>query len=67
MKKILLAAMAVVMMSACSGERGYINYRGLTMGMPAKQMVDSIQQKLPNLWLDTTKYEDRYVLADSSS
>ena len=55
----------VAALSSCSGERGYINYRGLTMGMPAKQMVDSIQQKLPNLWLDTTKYEDRYVLADT--
>ena len=65
MKKIMLAAMAVVLMCACSGERGYINYRGMTMGMSAKLMVDSIQQKLPNLWLDTTKYEDRYVLADT--
>ena len=65
MKKIMLAAMAVVMMCACSGERGYIDYRGMSMGMSAKQMVDSLQQKLPNLWLDTTKYEDRYVLADT--
>ena len=65
MKKILLAAMAVLLMCACSGEREYLNYRGLSMGMSAKQMADSIQQKLPNLWLDTTKYEDRYVLADT--
>ena len=59
MKKILFALFAVVAMYACSGERGYINYRGLSMGMSAKLMVDSIQQKLPNLWLETTKYEDR--------
>ena len=65
MKKILLAFVVVVAMCACSGERDYINYRGLSMGMSAKQMVDSIQQKVPNLWLDTTKYEDRYVLADT--
>jgi len=52
-------------LTSCSGERGYIDYRGVSMGSPAKQMVDSIQQKLPHLWLDTTKYEDRYVLADT--
>ena len=55
----------IAALTSCSGERGYIDYRGLTMGMSARQMVDSIQQKLPNLWLDTTKYEDRYVLADT--
>ena len=65
MKKILFAAMAIVMMCACSGERGYIDYRGLSMGMKASQMLDSIQQKVPNLWLDTTNYADRYVLADT--
>ena len=50
---------------ACSGERGYIDYRGLSMGLPAKQMVDSLLQKMPNLWLDTTKFDDRYVMADT--
>ena len=65
MKKNLLAVVAVIAMCACSGERGYIDYRGLSMGMPAKQMVDSLLQKMPNLWLDTTKFEDRYVLADT--
>ena len=48
---------------ACSGEREYINYHGLSMGMSAKAMVDSLQQR--GLALDTTKYEDRYVLADT--
>ena len=66
MKKMLLAAAAaVVMMCACSGERGYINYRGMSMGLPASKVVDSLQMKVPNLWLDTTKYEDHYVLADT--
>ena len=55
----------IAALTSCSGERGYIDYRGVSMGTPAKQMVDSIQQKLPNLWLDTTKYEDRYVLTDT--
>ena len=65
MKKLIFAFAALCLMAACSGERGYINYRGLTMGMSAKSMVDSIQQKVPNLWLDTTKYEDRYVMVDT--
>jgi len=66
MKKTILAVMAaVVMMCACSGERGYLDYRGLSMGMPATKMVDSLQLKMPNLCLDTTKYDDHYVLADT--
>jgi hypothetical protein len=65
MKKLIFAFAALCLMFACSGERGYINYRGLSMGMSAKSMVDSIQQKVPNLWLDTTKYEDRYVMVDT--
>ena len=65
MKKLIFAFAALCLLAACSGERGYINYRGLTMGMSAKSMVDSIQQKVPNLWLDTTKYEDRYVMVDT--
>jgi hypothetical protein len=66
MKKMLLAvSAAVLLMCACSGERGYLDYRGLSMGMPASKMVDSLQLKMPNLALDTTKYEDRYVLGDT--
>ena len=65
MKKMLIAAVAAVVMCACSGERGYINYRGMSMGLPASKVVDSLQMKVPNLWLDTTKYEDHYVLADT--
>lgn len=53
----------VMMMGACSGEREYLNYRGMSMGMSAKQMVDSLQMQ--GLALDTNKYEDRYVLSDT--
>ena len=63
MKKILLIAVAAVLMCACSGEREYLNYRGMSMGMPASKMVDSLQKQ--GLALDTTKYEGRYVLADT--
>lgn len=64
MKKMLLAAMAAVMMCACSGEREYLNYRGMSMGMSAKKMVDSLQ--LQGLALDTAhSTETSFVLADT--
>lgn len=64
MKKLVFMFVAVaMMMSACSGEREYLNYRGMSMGMSAKQMVDSLQMQ--GLALDTNKYEDRYVLSDT--
>jgi hypothetical protein len=66
MKKILLAAMAVVLMCACSGERGYIDYRGMSMGMSAKQMADSLLLKIQNLAVDTNKSgETNIVLVDT--
>ena len=66
MKKILLAAMAVLLMSACSGEREYLNYRGLSMGMSAKQMADSLLAKIQNLAVDTHKTgETNIVLVDT--
>ena len=55
--------MAIAMMCACSGKREYLDYRGMSMGMSAKKMVDSLQ--LQGLALDTHKYADRYVLADT--
>jgi len=63
MKKIMIFCVAIAALCACSGEREYINYRGLNMGMSAKQMTDSLQQR--GLALDTTRYEDRYMLADT--
>lgn len=64
MKKLVFMFVAVaMMMGACSDEREYLNYRGMSMGMSAKQMVDSLQMQ--GLALDTNKYEDRYVLSDT--
>lgn len=64
MKKLLMAVVAVCLMCACSGEREYINYRGLSMGMSAKQMADSLQ--LQGLALDTAHSGDNsFVLADT--
>ena len=66
MKKILLSAMAVVLMCACSGEREYLNYRGMSMGMSAKQMADSLLAKIQNLAVDTHKTgETNIVLVDT--
>ena len=64
MKKILLAVVAVIAMCACSGEREYLNYRGMSMGMSAKNMVDSLE--LQGLALDTAhSTENSFVLADT--
>ena len=61
---MIWAFVAVVMMCACSGERGYLDYRGLTMGMPASLMADSLQ--LQGLALDTAHSgETSIVLADT--
>ena len=66
MKKMLLAAMAVLLMCACSSERGYLNYRGLSMGIKASAMADSLVAMLPNLAVDTAKSGDgQTVLADT--
>jgi hypothetical protein len=65
MKKILFGLVAVVMMMcACSGERGYLNYRGLSMAMSARQMADSLQQQ--GLVLDTFHTDQtQFVLVDT--
>ena len=66
MKKILLAAMAVLLMCACSGERQYLDYRGLSIGMSARQMADSLLAKMQNLAVDTHKTgETNIVLVDT--
>lgn len=59
-----MAVMALCLMCACSGEREYINYRGLSMGISAKLMADSLQQQ--GLALDTAHSgSGSYVLADT--
>lgn len=64
MKKLFFAFAVLCMMCACSGEREYLNYRGLSMGMSAKDMADSLQQQ--GLALDTFHSDaTQYVLADT--
>lgn len=64
MKKLVFAALAALMMCACGGEREYLNYRGLSMGLSARQVADSLQQR--GLALDTAhSTDDSYVLADT--
>jgi len=66
MKKLFFAFVALALMCACSGERGYINYRGMSMGMSAKQMADSLLAKISNLAVDTNKTgETSIVLVDT--
>lgn len=61
-----MAALAAVLMCACSGERQYLDYRGLSMGMSAKQMADSLLAKVQNLAVDTHKTgETNIVLVDT--
>jgi len=42
MKKLMIAALAAVALCACSGEREYLNCKGLSLGLPAKVFVDSL-------------------------
>ena len=42
MKKILVAVVAFLALCACSSEPEYLNYRGLSMGMPFKTFYDSL-------------------------
>jgi hypothetical protein len=52
MKKLILAAMAVVTLCACQGEREYLSYRGLPMNMPFKAFQDSMMKR--GFQVDTT-------------
>jgi hypothetical protein len=64
MKKLIFAFAVLCMMCACSGDREYLNYRGLSMGMSAKDMADSLQQQ--GLALDTFHSDaTQYVLTDT--
>lgn len=45
MKKFFIAAAAFMLMCACSGEREYLTYRGLSMGMSFKAFDDSLQKQ----------------------
>lgn len=45
MKKIFVALMAFGMLCACSSEPVYLNYHGLSMGMPFKAFYDSLTNR----------------------
>jgi len=45
MKKILVAVVAFLALCACSSEPEYLNYRGLSMGMPFKAFYDSLTNR----------------------
>ena len=45
MKKIFVALVAFVVLCACSSEPQYLNYRGLSMGMPFKAFYDSLTNR----------------------
>ena len=62
MKKLLWAFVAVVTFCACSGERGYLDYRGLSMGMSAKSMCDSFLARGFQLDSNLTDSGSSYVL-----
>ena len=64
MKKILFAAMAVVMLCACKGEREYLDFRGLSLGMSAKAMCDSLVAQ--GFVVDTTLSDEQaFVLTNA--
>ena len=66
MKKMIFAAVAFCLLCACSGERKYLDYKGMSMGMSAKLMADSLQMKVNGLALDTAhSTETSYVLTDT--
>ena len=45
MKKIIVALVAFLALCACSSEPQYLNYRGLSMGMPFKAFYDSLTNR----------------------
>lgn len=56
--------MAAVTLCACNSEREYLDFRGLSLGMSAKNMCDSLLAK--GFELDTTlSDESTYVLYNS--
>jgi hypothetical protein len=42
MKKMLFAALAAIVLCACSGEPDYLKVKGLSIGLPAKVFADSL-------------------------
>jgi hypothetical protein len=66
MKKLILAVVALVALCACKGEREYLEFRGLSLGMSAKAMCDSLVAQ--GFALDTNLTDNSvYVLNDSNA
>ena len=60
LKKMMLAAVAAVTFSACSGDREYLDYRGVSMATPCKAFVDSMTRQ--GLVVDTSNHEKGTVV-----
>lgn len=60
LKKMMLAAVAAVTLSACSGDREYLDYRGVSMATPRKAFVDSMTRQ--GLVVDTSNHEKGTVV-----
>ena len=60
LKKMMLAAVAAVTLSACSGDREYLDYRGVSMATPCKAFVDSMTRQ--GLVVDTSNHEKGTVV-----
>ena len=60
LKKMMLAAVASVTLSACSGDREYLDYRGVSMATPCKAFVDSMTRQ--GLVVDTSNHEKGTVV-----
>ena len=60
LKKMMLAAVAAVTLSACSDDREYLDYRGVSMATPCKAFVDSMTRQ--GLVVDTSNHEKGTVV-----
>ena len=59
MKKIILALMAIVALSACSGGEKELKYRGLSMALPFQTFIDSLTAR--GFAVDSAKTESAFT------
>ena len=61
MKKTMMAVVTAAVVGACSSEPKYLSYEGLSMGLPAKVVADSLLKR--GMVVDTLNEEtDRVVM-----
>lgn len=60
MKKILVAAMAIVALCACNSEKKDFSYRGLSMALPFQTFIDSLQQR--GFAIDSAKTDSAFTM-----